>query len=279
MKSHIKESSGHVFEFLPEIFKNSIFSKIQAELHFLKKNAILKSSGLIEEIRIRFQQDLNEKNRDLKSEYFQRMGEEISQIRETTRAELQEIVKAMNSVKCKQENYELTAEFVEIILLDLKKSKFLSPLLSQLEEVKKSISSKILQISDTKYVGRVMNGKAKGRGIGTNQRGVFEGYWKNNVLNGIGIAKCEMFWYFGELKGEYPQGRGFARFPNGDSYDGEWKEGEREGRGVERLANGDSYDGEWKEGEQEGRGIYKTKNDDCFVVEIKNGEIISKNYA
>ena len=47
MKSHIKESGGYVFEFLPEILKNSISPKVKAELYFLKKNATLKSSGLI----------------------------------------------------------------------------------------------------------------------------------------------------------------------------------------------------------------------------------------
>jgi len=125
MKSHIKESGGHVFEFLPEILKNSISSKVKAELHFLKKNATFKSSGLIGEIRIRYQQDLKGQNRDLQSEYLQRISDEISQIRETTRIALQDIGRAIDSVKCKKENCELTAQFVEIMLLYLKKSVFL----------------------------------------------------------------------------------------------------------------------------------------------------------
>ena len=99
MKSHIKKSGGHVFEFLPEILKKSIFSKIKAELHLLKKNAILKSSGLIGEIRIRSQKNQNEKNRELQSEYLKRIDDEISQIRKNTTVALQEIEKAINSVK------------------------------------------------------------------------------------------------------------------------------------------------------------------------------------
>ena len=38
MKSHIRESGRHVFDFLPEILKNSMLAKVKAELHFLKKN-------------------------------------------------------------------------------------------------------------------------------------------------------------------------------------------------------------------------------------------------
>jgi len=174
MKSHIKESGGHVFEFLPEILKNSISSKVKAELHFLKKNATFKSSGLIGEIRIRYQQDLKGQNRDLQSEYLQRISDEISQIRETTRIALQDIGRAIDSVKCKKENCELTAQFVEFILLDLKKSVFLCPMLNRLEELMKSISPKMLKIGDVEYAGQVVDGKANGRGIVVHNTCVFE---------------------------------------------------------------------------------------------------------
>ena len=115
MKSHIRESGSHVFEFLPKVLKHSISAKIKVELHFLKKNAIAKSSDLIGSIRTRHLQDLQKQNRGLPSEYLQRISSEISQIRETTRISLREIEKAIDSTKYKQENYELTIEFLEII--------------------------------------------------------------------------------------------------------------------------------------------------------------------
>ena len=235
MKSHIRESNGHVFEFFPEILKNYISSKVRAELHLLKKNVMLKSSNLIGNIQFSYQQDLQGQKRELQSEYLQRMSVEISQIRETTRIELQGLNRAMESTKNKQENYELTAKLVEMMLFDLKKSKFLSPLLSRLEELVKSISPKMLQISNIEYVGQVVNGKAKGRGKSALEGGVFEGYWKNNVMDGIGILNTEMFSHYGEWKVGKQEGRGILRFASGNCYDGEWKEGKKEGRGILRF--------------------------------------------
>ena len=42
-------------------------------------------------------------------------------------------------------------------------------------------------------------------------------------------------------------GRGFATYPNSDTYDGVYADGAREGRGCYTYwAKGEKYDGEWK---------------------------------
>ena len=49
------------------------------------------------------------------------------------------------------------------------------------------------------------------------------------------------------------EGRGTARYADGDVYKGEWKAGKEEGRGTYRYADGDVYEGAWKAGKFEGR--------------------------
>jgi len=73
-------------------------------------------------------------------------------------------------------------------------------MLNRLEELMKSISPKMLKIGDVEYAGQVVDGKANGRGIVVHKTCVFEGYLKNNVMNGISMMKTNFFSYYGNRK-------------------------------------------------------------------------------
>ena len=52
-------------------------------------------------------------------------------------------------------------------------------------------------------------------------------------------------------------GKGFERYPNGNTYFGNFKTGKAHGNGVYTWANGEVYDGEWDQGLKQGYGIWK----------------------
>jgi hypothetical protein len=62
----------------------------------------------------------------------------------------------------------------------------------------------------------------------------YDGDWKNDLMDGIGICY----------------------YLDGVTYDGEWKEDKMNGRGIERHADGRTYDGEWKNGKMNGQTTY-----------------------
>lgn len=68
------------------------------------------------------------------------------------------------------------------------------------------------------------------------------------------------------------EGRGTARYPTGNVYEGNWKAGKREGRGTERFANGNIYVGDFKADKQEGRGTNKYASGAVFDGEYKAGK-------
>ena len=49
-------------------------------------------------------------------------------------------------------------------------------------------------------------------------------------------------------------GRGLAKYPNGETYEGEYAEGQRTGPGVYRYKTGEKYDGEWVKNRKHGIG-------------------------
>lgn len=49
-------------------------------------------------------------------------------------------------------------------------------------------------------------------------------------------------------------GKGTAKYPNGDVYEGDFSEGRRDGRGIYRYGNGDKFEGQWKENFKHGIG-------------------------
>uniref|UniRef100_A0A8C0C1P0 Radial spoke head 1 homolog n=1 Tax=Buteo japonicus TaxID=224669 RepID=A0A8C0C1P0_9AVES len=63
--------------------------------------------------------------------------------------------------------------------------------------------------------------------------------------------------YDGERNSEGERhGRGKARLPNGDMYDGEYEHGFRSGQGTYRFRNGACYTGEYLQNKKHGQGIF-----------------------
>ncbi|XP_063160765.1 radial spoke head 1 homolog [Candoia aspera] len=65
----------------------------------------------------------------------------------------------------------------------------------------------------------------------------------------------------GEYEGERNEagerhGRGKARLPNGDTYEGEYANGKRNGKGLYRFKNGARYTGEYLENKKQGNGVF-----------------------
>ncbi|KGL98344.1 Radial spoke head 1, partial [Charadrius vociferus] len=63
--------------------------------------------------------------------------------------------------------------------------------------------------------------------------------------------------YDGERNSEGERhGRGKARLPNGDTYDGEYEHGFRSGQGTYRFRNGACYTGKYLQNKKHGQGIF-----------------------
>ncbi|KAH3760579.1 Rab GTPase [Pelomyxa schiedti] len=69
----------------------------------------------------------------------------------------------------------------------------------------------------------------------------------------LGWASCI---YTGSVFHEQPEGGGFGKYPNGDTYSGEWTNGRHHSRGVYAWSSGGTHDGEWLSGKIDGWGVY-----------------------
>ena len=81
---------------------------------------------------------------------------------------------------------------------------------------------------------------------------IYEGYWKNDIQNEIGIEKWSSNSY----------------------YKGEYENGKKNGLGIYKWENGNYYFGEWKNNYLFGYGIYKMKNKRYqgeFLMNYMNG--------
>jgi hypothetical protein len=84
-----------------------------------------------------------------------------------------------------------------------------------------------------KYVGKVVNGKADGFGIGMWETGsVYEGYWSENKRSGLGTF----------------------RWADGEKYEGNYLDDQRSGWGVYHWKDGERYEGYWFDDRRNGRG-------------------------
>lgn len=86
-----------------------------------------------------------------------------------------------------------------------------------------------------------------------------------NNLNG----ECS---YTGEVDPQNrPNGKGVAKFKNGNVYDGQWAHGVMEGQATYTLANGDTFEGTWLNDEYS-EGRYTVKADGSYYEgKFKNG--------
>ena len=74
-------------------------------------------------------------------------------------------------------------------------------------------------------------------------------------------------------------GRGFARYKNGDEYEGEWRDGQRSGMGSCTFATGEFYDGAWLADRREGVGSTRYASGDKYEGEWKLGQREGKGRA
>ena len=102
--------------------------------------------------------------------------------------------------------------------------------------------------------------------IDTNGTGfLYKGGTKNGQPDGKGKAKYKNGnQYSGEWTNGIQEGLGTFTWVNGDSYTGYFKNNFLNGKGVIKYESGDIYDGYWAYGVFQGKGIYKYKNGDLY---------------
>lgn len=109
---------------------------------------------------------------------------------------------------------------------------------------------------DINYFGEIKNGMANGFGIGiVDSKGLYEGYWKNNLRHG---------------KGKY-------KWANGDIYEGDFVEGKKSGKGIYIFQTGERYEGDWQNDVREGKGVIYAKDGKVMIDAIWKGDKIEKN--
>lgn len=138
-----------------------------------------------------------------------------------------------------------------------------------------------------KYIGNFVDGNMTGKGImyfvnkdvyagGDWVDAVYEGDFLNGIFHGNGIMK-------------------YARYANGDVYEGEWKKirfsisryryvngdvYEKSGKGIMKYANGDVYEGEWKDNEKFDMGMYRYGTMSAgFDLSVKGAKTVAKGVS
>lgn len=101
------------------------------------------------------------------------------------------------------------------------------------------------------YKGDIVNGKANGKGRAKLNKGIAEGEWKNNRLNGYGTFNTfDGIIYTGEFIDGKASGQGIQTFKDIGKYVGKWKNNKFDGQGTITYHDGTNYVGQWKEGKK-----------------------------
>ena len=79
--------------------------------------------------------------------------------------------------------------------------------------------------------------------------------------------------YYGEMKGDIPDGKGLMIYKNGEKYEGAWRVGKRHGFGIFWFASGQKYSGMWSEGKMDGDGAYILADGSQYYGEMKQNAI------
>lgn len=125
------------------------------------------------------------------------------------------------------------------------------------------------------FRGYYEKNKPNGYGIYNIQGTILEGYWKGNLLNGIGREYSEEGTYYqGEFTSCIKQGIGIFRWPDGTIYKGEWKNNKMHGYGILNYSDDRMYIGYFLQGEIHGVGEFSWANKQFFgnyMHGVKNG--------
>ena len=105
---------------------------------------------------------------------------------------------------------------------------------------------------------------------------MIEGFWKKNLLNGIGIEiKLNEIYYEGEFKNNEKNGIGLLKWNDGTIYKGEFKNNKMLGNGIILYNDGKIYSGEILNGNLNGIGLFKWNNGEIYfgnyIKNVKNG--------
>ena len=105
---------------------------------------------------------------------------------------------------------------------------------------------------------------------------MIEGFWKKNLLNGIGIEiKFNEIYYEGEFKNNEKNGIGLLKWNDGTIYEGEFKNNKMIGNGIILYNDGKIYSGEILNGNLNGIGLFKWNNGEIYfgnyIKNVKNG--------
>ena len=122
------------------------------------------------------------------------------------------------------------------------------------------------------FVGEYFHNKPCGFGYYKSPKGTtFEGNWKNNILNGVGIEiwKDGSF-YQGDFKNNKKNGIGLYRWSDGTIYHGEWDNDEMTGYCLITYRDEKMYIGEIEKGIMNGYGEFTWKNGKKYLGYYKN---------
>lgn len=115
------------------------------------------------------------------------------------------------------------------------------------------------------YAGDFRFGLRHGKGVrvfGDGKR--YEGDWKEDTMDGVGVLECDEFKYVGEFVNGKFDGHGVISWANGDSYEGVFARGEMEGDGRYAYGDGGRYEGQWTQSKKHGRGRRVYSNGDVY---------------
>jgi serine/threonine protein kinase len=127
------------------------------------------------------------------------------------------------------------------------------------------------------YDGQFCDGKRHGQGIFMYANGRrYEGEFRNGKRHGNGTYTSSpksrtSFSYTGEFANDKFNGRGCAKYGNGDSYIGTFAEDQRHGQGIYKYANGNYYEGYFKNDKRHGRGSFACHKGYRYDGEFKEG--------
>eukprot|EP00347_Sterkiella_histriomuscorum_P019941 403339712 len=86
------------------------------------------------------------------------------------------------------------------------------------------------------------------------------------------LYACSGAVYIGDWRGNFRDGYGQMKWPDGASYEGYWKDNHANGVGKFSHTSGDVYEGDWIRDKANGNGVYKSKDGGIYRGEWLNDQ-------
>ena len=123
------------------------------------------------------------------------------------------------------------------------------------------------------YEGKFIDGAIFGKGINKTHKGnLYVGDFVENKKEGKGELKTKRIHYEGDFKDNEINGMGIFKWNNGDVYEGEMTNGKMNGYGKYTYSNGQVYEGNYVNGNKHGLGKLYYPNNAIYEGEFKNGK-------